>query len=68
VAAITDPAAIRRVEAIIRRAGLTSYRVSGPNGLVKLQAGPFATREAATARVAELRAAVGGQPFVTRGN
>jgi cell division septation protein DedD len=67
LAAITDPAAIRRVEAIIRRAGLTPYRVDGPNGLVKVQAGPFATREAAAARVTELRAAVGGQPFVTRG-
>jgi hypothetical protein len=66
LAAITDPAAIRRVEEVIRRAGLTSYRVNGPNGLVKVQAGPFATRDAAAARVAELRAAVGGQPFVTR--
>jgi hypothetical protein len=66
VAAITDPAAIRRVEGIIRRAGLTPYRVDGPNRLVKVQAGPFATREAASARVAELREAVGGQPFVTR--
>lgn len=66
VAAISDAAAIRRVEGIIRRAGLTVYKVPGPGNLTKMQAGPFATREAATARVAELRAAVGGQPFVTR--
>src|SRR5690606_32845064 len=66
VAAISDPASIRRVEGIIRNAGLTPYKVPGPGGLTKLQAGPFATRDAASARVAELRAAVGGQPFVTR--
>lgn len=66
VAAISDPAAIRRVEGIIRRAGLTAYRVPGPGGITKLQAGPFDTREAASARVAELTREVGGRPFVTR--
>lgn len=66
VSAISDPAAIRRLEATIRRLGLTPYRVAGPGNLTKVQAGPFATRDAATARVAELRSAVGGQPFVTR--
>lgn len=66
VAALSDPAAIRRVEDQIRRAGLSAYKVPGPNGLTKLQAGPFATREAAQAKVAALAAAVGGTPFVTR--
>ncbi len=66
VAAIRDPASIRRVEQQIARAGLTAYRVPGPDGLIKLQAGPFDTREDAVARVAALKAAVGGQPFVVR--
>lgn len=66
VAAVSDPAAIRRVEQQIERAGFTVFRVPGPNGLTKLQAGPFATREAAQAKVAALAAAVGGRPFVTR--
>lgn len=66
VAAISDPAAIRRVEGIIRRVGLTAYRVPGSGGLTKVQAGPFDTREAASARVAELTREVGGRPFVTR--
>lgn len=65
-AAISDPAAIRRVEGIIRRLGLTAYRVPGPGGITKVQAGPFDTREAASARVAELTREVGGRPFVTR--
>ncbi len=66
VAAISDPTSIRRVEGIIRRLGLTAYRVPGPNGLTKMQAGPFDSREAASARVAELTREVGGKPFVTR--
>lgn len=66
VAALSDAAAIRRLEGIIRKMGLTSYRVAGPGSLVKVQAGPFATREAAVARVADLTKAVGGKPFVTR--
>lgn len=66
VAAIRDAAAIRRVEQQITRAGLTAYKVPGPGGLTKLQAGPFATREDAVARVEALKAAVGGQPFVVK--
>ena len=66
VAAISDPAAIRRVEGIIRRLGLTAYRVPGPGGITKLQAGPFDTRDGASARVADLTREVGGRPFVTR--
>jgi cell division septation protein DedD len=66
VAALSDPTAMTRVEGIIRRMGLTPYRVDGPNGLTKLQAGPFATREAANARLDELTKAIGGRPYVTR--
>ena len=49
-----------------RQAGFTVYRVAGPNGLTKLQAGPFATREAAVAAVGKLKAVVGGAPFVVK--
>ena len=66
VAAISDVAAIRRVEGIIRRLGLTAYRVPGPGGITKLQAGPFDTRDEASVRVAEFTREVGGRPFVTR--
>lgn len=66
VAALSDPTAMRRVEGLIRELGLTPYRVPGPNGLTKMQAGPFATREAANARLDALTRAVGGKPFVTR--
>ena len=66
VAAISDAAAIRRVEGIVRRLGLSVYRVPGPSGTTKIQAGPFDSREAASARVAELTREVGGRPFVVR--
>lgn len=66
LAAVSDPAAITRVETAIRRAGLTAYRVPAPNGLTRIQAGPFATREEAQQRLDELRRAVGGAPFVVR--
>jgi hypothetical protein len=66
VAALSDPVSMRRVEGLIRNLGLTPYREPGPNGLTKLQAGPFASREAATARLDDLTRLVGGKPFVTR--
>lgn len=66
VAAVSDPVAIRRLEGQIRDAGLTPYRSSSPSGLTRIQAGPFATREAAEAALPGLAKAVGGQPFVTR--
>lgn len=66
VAAIVDPTSIRRVIEQIETAGFTAYRVAGPNGLTKLQAGPFATREAAVAQLAKLQAVVGGAPFITK--
>ncbi|HET9065013.1 MAG TPA: SPOR domain-containing protein [Gemmatimonadales bacterium] len=66
VAAVSDPAAIARLERAIKAAGLTAYRSNSPGGLTRVQAGPFATREAADAALPGLTAAVGGQPFVTR--
>lgn len=66
VAAVSDPAAITRTETAIRRAGLTAFRVAAPNGLTRVQAGPFATREEAQARLDELKRAIGGAPFVVR--
>jgi len=66
VAAVSDPAAIARLERAIKAAGLTAYRSNSPSGLTRVQAGPFATREAADAALPGLTAAVGGQPFVTR--
>ncbi|MEI2721844.1 MAG: SPOR domain-containing protein [Gemmatimonadales bacterium] len=66
VAAISDPASIRRASQQIEKAGYMVYRVAGPGNLTKLQAGPFATREAAVAAVGKLKAAVGGAPFVVK--
>ena len=66
VGALTDPAAIRRTMQQIEAAGFTAYTVAGPNGMTKIQAGPFATREAATAQLAKVKAAVNGAAFVTR--
>lgn len=66
VAAVSDPAAITRMERAIKTAGFTSYRSASPGGLTRIQAGPFATREAAEAALPGLTKAVGGQPFVTR--
>lgn len=66
VTAITDAKAARRVEQQLERAGFTVYRVAGARGLVKLQAGPFATREAAVAAVPRLKSLLRGTPFVTK--
>lgn len=66
VAAISDKSAIRRAVQKIESTGLKAYQVAGPRGLTKLQAGPFTTREAAVAKVAALKAAVGGSPFVVQ--
>lgn len=66
VAAVSDPAAITRLERAIKTAGFTSYRSSSPSGLTRIQAGPFATREAAEAALPGLTKTVGGQPFVTK--
>jgi hypothetical protein len=43
-----------------------AYKVPGPRGLTKIQAGPFATREKAKAALSKLKAAVGGSPIVTQ--
>ena len=66
VAAVSDPAAIARLERAIRDLGLSPYTSLSPSGLTRVQAGPFATREAAEAAVPRLRDAAGGAPFVTR--
>lgn len=66
VGALTDAAAIRRTVQQIERAGFTAYRVPGPNGMTKVQAGPFTSRDAAQAQLARVKAAVGGDGFVTR--
>ncbi|MEP6591340.1 MAG: SPOR domain-containing protein [Gemmatimonadota bacterium] len=66
VAAITDKSAIRRAILKIEQTGLKAYQVAGPRGLTKLQAGPFQTREAALAKIATLKAALGGSPFVVQ--
>jgi hypothetical protein len=66
VVAISDKAVIRRVEQKIEAAGFKAYAVPGPKGLTKIQAGPFATRAAAVAQLAKLKAAIGGSPFVVQ--
>lgn len=64
VAAIANKDAIARVVQQIERAGFTAYKVPGPRGLTKLQAGPFATREKAKAALPRIKAAVGGSPII----
>ncbi len=66
VGALRDAAAIRRTRQAIERAGFTSYVLPATGGLTKVQAGPFATREAAVANLAKVKAAVNGDAFVTR--
>ncbi|HEX3926923.1 MAG TPA: SPOR domain-containing protein [Gemmatimonadales bacterium] len=63
--AINDTAVIRRVVARVTAAGYKAYKVAGPRGLTRVQAGPFATRAEATAALAKLKAAVGGSPYIT---
>jgi cell division septation protein DedD len=64
VAAISDRTVIARVVKTIEAAGFKAYTVPGPNGLTKIQAGPFATRAAAVAGLPKVKAAVGGAPIV----
>ncbi|HEY3935386.1 MAG TPA: DNA polymerase III subunit delta [Gemmatimonadales bacterium] len=65
VAAISDQTVIRRVTQKIEKAGFKVYTVRGPGNLIKVQAGPFATRAAAAAALAKVTAVVGGKPFIT---
>ena len=65
VAAISDKAVIRRTIQKLEAAGFRAYTVPGPRGLTKVQAGPFASRAAAVAQLAKLKAVVGGPAFVT---
>jgi hypothetical protein len=64
VAAISDKAVIARMVKKIEGAGFKAYTAPGPNGLTKIQAGPFATRAAAVAGLPRVKAAVGGAPIV----
>ncbi len=64
VAAIADKAAIARLVKKIENAGFTAYKVPGPRGLTKIQAGPFTTREKAKAAVPRIKAAAGGSPII----
>jgi len=64
VAAIRDKKVIAQVVRKIEAAGFKSYEVPGPNGLTRVQAGPFATRAAALAAVPKVKAAAGGSPIV----
>jgi cell division septation protein DedD len=66
VAAIADKAVIARLVKKIENAGFTAYKVPGPRGLTKIQAGPFTTREKAKAALPKVKAAVGGNPIVTQ--
>ena len=66
VAAISDKAAIRRAIQKIEQAGFKAYQVAGPRGLIKVQAGPFKSREAAATKLKALKATLGGAPFVVR--
>ena len=64
VAAIGDKAVIARLVRKIEAAGFTAYKVPGPRGLTKIQAGPFTTRERAKAALPRIKAATGGKPIV----
>ncbi len=64
VAAITDKAVVARLVKKIEAAGFTAYKVPGPRGLTKIQAGPFTSREKAKAALPRIKAAAGGKPFI----
>ena len=64
VAAIADKTVIARLVKKIEAAGFTAYKVAGPRGLTKIQAGPFTTREKAKAAVPRITAAAGGKPII----
>lgn len=64
VAAIRDKVVIQQVIRRIESGGFKAYAVPGPGGLTRVQAGPFATRAAAVAALAKVKAAAGGSPIV----
>lgn len=66
VAAIADKAVIARLVRKIENAGFTAYKVPGPRGLTKIQAGPFTSREKAKAALPKIKAAVGGSPIIAQ--
>ncbi len=63
VAAISSQAAITRTVRSLEQAGFTVWQVRS-GGLVKIQAGPFATRQAAQEKLPQLTKLVGGKPFI----
>ncbi len=63
VAAISSQAAITRTVRSLEQAGFKVWQVKS-GGLVKLQAGPFATRQAAQDKLPQLTKLVGGKPFI----
>lgn len=65
VAAVSDKAVIDRLTRKLEAAGFTVYTSKAPKGLVRIQAGPFASRAAAAAKLSAVRAAGGAGAFVT---
>lgn len=63
VSAVRTPSAASTEAARIRRAGFTPV-VEKEAGYLKIRAGAFRTRDAAEAALREIRAKLGGQPFV----
>lgn len=63
VAAISDKASITRTVNSLKKAGFTVWQLKAGT-LTKIQAGPFATRAGANARIAEVQKLIGGKPFV----
>jgi cell division septation protein DedD len=66
VAAIADKTVIARLVKKIEAAGFTAYKVAGPRGLTKIQAGPFTSREKAKAALPRIKTAVGGSPIIAQ--
>jgi cell division septation protein DedD len=64
VAAIRDQAVIRQLTRKLEAAGYKVFTVPGPGGLIRVQAGPFLTRAAASAALGRVKAAAGGKPIV----
>jgi cell division septation protein DedD len=63
VAAISNRAAIDRLVNQLKDAGYKTYQLSGPHGLTRIQVGPYATREQASAQIAKLKKLAGGTPY-----
>ena len=64
VTAVRDKAVVLAVSKKLEAAGFKAYTVPVPGGLIRVQAGPFATRAAAVAALPKVKAAAGGKPIV----